>query len=206
MEALDWQVVDRFLCLRRRQKRVSGGDSKALNRTLSMLRQKRIVKPCRPASRTTPVPRYTMLTDAAEELFADDSMVSVDFFVVPTVRFQLFYAFLVLAYERSRIVHFAVTTHPTAEWTAQQVLSTPRSPWKRAYVERVIGSIRRQCLDHATVFNEGSLNYIFKVLRLLSSKSHSSDTTKGPQHYKRTPRTWADHLHTRSWSAAPVRR
>jgi putative transposase len=34
----------------------------------------------------------------------------------------------------------------------QQVLSAPRSPWQRAYVERVFGSIRRECLDHIIVF------------------------------------------------------
>jgi putative transposase len=122
------------------------------------------------------------------------SMVSVDFFAVPTLRFQTLYVFLVLAHERRRIVHFAVTAHPTAEWTAQQmreafpwdtapryllrdrdrifgkdfvhqvktmgieqVLSAPRSPWQRAYVERVIGTIRRECLDHMIVFNERCL-------------------------------------------------
>ncbi|MGH9632055.1 MAG: hypothetical protein ACRD7E_27440 [Bryobacteraceae bacterium] len=57
---------------------------------------------------------------------------SVDFFVVPTIRFQVLYVFLMLAYDRRRIVHFAVTAHPTAEWTAQQMRkafpwdSTPR--------------------------------------------------------------------------------
>ena len=39
----------------------------------------------------------------------------------------------------------------------KQVLSAPRSPWQRAYIERVIGSIRRECLDHLIVFNERSL-------------------------------------------------
>jgi putative transposase len=121
-------------------------------------------------------------------------MVSVDFFTVPTIRFQVLYVFLVLAHDRRRIVHFNVTAHPTAEWTAQQlreafpfeqipryllrdrdrvfggefrkdvkamgikeVLSAPRSPWQRAYVERVIGTIRREWLDHVIVFNEVSL-------------------------------------------------
>jgi len=47
--------------------------------------------------------------------------VSIDFFTVPTLRFQVLYVFLVLAHDRRRIVHFNVTAHPTAEWTAQQL-------------------------------------------------------------------------------------
>jgi transposase InsO family protein len=39
----------------------------------------------------------------------------------------------------------------------EEVLSAPRSPWQRAYVERIIGSIRRECLDHVIVLGEGSL-------------------------------------------------
>lgn len=50
-----------------------------------------------------------------------NSLVSVDFFTVPTIRFQILYVFLVLAHELRRIVHFAVTAPPTAEWTAQQM-------------------------------------------------------------------------------------
>jgi putative transposase len=38
-----------------------------------------------------------------------------------------------------------------------KVLSAPRSPWQRAQVERVIGSIRRECLDHLIVLHESSL-------------------------------------------------
>jgi putative transposase len=129
------------------------------------------------------------------------TLVSVDFFTVPTIRFQVLYVFVVLAHDRRRVRHFNVTAHPTAEWTAQQlreafpfdqvpryllrdrdrifgdtfraqvqdmqiqvqdmqiqeVLSAPRSPWQRAYVERLIGSIRRQCLDHVIVLGEASL-------------------------------------------------
>jgi putative transposase len=131
---------------------------------------------------------HTFLENHARQL------VSVDFFTVPTIRFQVLYVFLVLAHDRRRILHFNVTAHPTAEWTGQQlreafpfdqlpryllrdrdaifgddfreqvrdmgireVLSSPRSPWQRAYVERVIGSIRRECLDHVIVFHESSL-------------------------------------------------
>jgi putative transposase len=45
----------------------------------------------------------------------------------------------------------------------KQVLSTPRSPWQRAYVERLIGSIRRECLDHVIVFHESSLRRILSA-------------------------------------------
>jgi transposase InsO family protein len=137
-------------------------------------------------------------------------LVSVDFFTVPTIRFQILYVFLVLAHDRRRIVHFNVTAHPTAEWTAQQlreafpfdlvpryllrdrdrifgddftkqvrdmsikeVLSAPRSPWQRAYVERVIGSIRCECLDHVIVFNEAALR---RTLRLYFQYYHGSRT------------------------------
>jgi hypothetical protein len=48
-------------------------------------------------------------------------LVSVDFFVVPTVRFRVLFVFIVLAHARRRIVHFNVTEHPTAQWTAPQI-------------------------------------------------------------------------------------
>ena len=39
----------------------------------------------------------------------------------------------------------------------KEVLSAPGSPWQRAFVERVIGTLRRECLDHVIVLNEASL-------------------------------------------------
>ena len=42
----------------------------------------------------------------------------------------------------------------------KEVLPPPRAPWQRAYVERVIGTIRRECLDHVIVFNKASLRRI----------------------------------------------
>jgi transposase InsO family protein len=138
------------------------------------------------------------------------TMVSIDFFTVSTIRFQVLYVFLVLAHERRRILHFGVTAHPTAEWTAQQlrdafpwdtapwyllrdrdrifgddfrkqvkgmgiqeVLAAPRSPWQRAYVERVIGTIRRECLDHVIVLNEASLH---RHIKSFTAYYHESRT------------------------------
>ena len=101
---------------------------------------------------------------------------------------------MVLAHDRGRILHFAVTAHPTAEWTGQplreafpwesaprfllrerdrifgseftqqvkelgiqEVLGRPGAPPQRAYIERVIGTIRRECLDQVIVCNEAAL-------------------------------------------------
>ena len=38
-----------------------------------------------------------------------------------------------------------------------EVITAPRSPWQNAYIERVIGSIRRECLDRIMIFNERHL-------------------------------------------------
>src|SRR5665811_947602 len=39
----------------------------------------------------------------------------------------------------------------------KEVVTAPRSPWQNAYVERLIGSIRRECLDHIIILNEHHL-------------------------------------------------
>jgi putative transposase len=150
---------------------------------------KYMVRPRKPSSQTW----KTFLMNHMGDL------VSTDFFVVPTATFRLLFVFLVLSHNRRRIVHFAVTDHPTAEWTAQQlvnafpwesapryllrdrdgsygepfpqttqamqireVLTAPRSPWQNAHVERLIGSIRRDCLDHVLIFKERGLCRILK--------------------------------------------
>jgi putative transposase len=135
-------------------------------------------------------------------------LASIDFFTVPTISFRILYVFLVLSHERRRVIHFNVTSHPTAEWTSQQllqacpydsapqyiirdrdciygdivqrhlkelgirqVLIAPRSPWQTPYVERLIGSIRRECLDHIIAINEESLR---TTLRSYFSYYHDS--------------------------------
>ena len=44
----------------------------------------------------------------------------------------------------------------------EDVVTAPRSPWQNPYVERLIGSIRRQCLNHVIVLNERHLLRIFR--------------------------------------------
>lgn len=58
------------------------------------------------------------------------NLASLDFFVVPTASFRLIYVLVVLRHDRRRIVHVNVTAHPTAEWTAQQVVEA--FPWDEA--------------------------------------------------------------------------
>ena len=124
-------------------------------------------------------------------------LVSLDFFTVPTIGFKILYVFVVLEHERRRVVHFNVTTNPTAFWTAQQmieafpydtapryllrdrdgiysaefrervegmgikeVLTAQRSPWQNPFAERLIGSVRRECLDHVIVLNRRHLRRI----------------------------------------------
>lgn len=55
-------------------------------------------------------------------------IISIDFFVVPTIRNRVLCVFLVLELERRRVVHFNETTNPTAEWTWQQMLEL--FPWE----------------------------------------------------------------------------
>jgi len=44
----------------------------------------------------------------------------------------------------------------------EEVLTAPRRPWQNAFVERLIGSIRRDCLDHVVVLNDRHLKRILK--------------------------------------------
>ena len=56
----------------------------------------------------------------------------------------------------------------------EEVLTASRSPWQNAFVERVIGSIRRECLDHVVVLNDHHLKRILtRYLGLLSSLAHT---------------------------------
>jgi transposase InsO family protein len=125
------------------------------------------------------------------------SLVSVDFFTVATATFRVLLVFVVLAHHRRRVLHFNVTEHPTAIWTAHQiveafpettapryllrdrdgifgsefgrrvtglgieeVLTAPRAPWQNPFAERLVGSIRRDCLDHVIVLGERHLHRI----------------------------------------------
>ena len=55
----------------------------------------------------------------------------------------------------------------------EEVVTTPRSPWQSPFVERVIGSISRECLDHVIALNERHLR---RILALYLDYYHGSRT------------------------------
>jgi hypothetical protein len=55
---------------------------------------------------------------------------AMDLFVVPTIGFDLLYAFVIVRLDRRDLVWISVTTHPTAEWLARQI--TEAFPWDEA--------------------------------------------------------------------------
>ncbi len=138
-------------------------------------------------------------------------LVSVDFFTLPTATFRVLFVFILLCHDRRRIVHFNVTEHPSAEWTAQQmvdafpwdtapryllrdrdqiyggyfdrriagleieqVLTAPSSPWQNPFVGRLIGSIRRECLDHMIILGERHLRRILRDYLIFLSRVSTS--------------------------------
>jgi putative transposase len=126
-------------------------------------------------------------------------MLACDFFVSVTVRFHLIYVFVIMEVGTRRLLHFNVTSHPTAAWTLQQfrevvdnehdyrfvihdrdkiysqeldlavramgvrILKTPfRSPQANSRCERLVGTVRRSCLDFLIPINERHLRAILK--------------------------------------------
>ncbi len=107
------------------------------------------------------------------------AMVACDFCVVVTATFHLLYVFVVIEHATRRILHANMTTHPTAQWTFQQlreaiqsdhryhqcvrhlglrVLKTPpQSPQANAVCERLLGTLRRECLDFLIPLTEDHL-------------------------------------------------
>ena len=124
---------------------------------------------------------------------------AMDLFVVPTIGFDLLYAFVIVRIDRRNLVWINVTKNPSAEWVARQVTeafpwdeaphylirdrdriygsvvtrrlramgirdkpTASASPWQNGYAEQLIGSIRRECVDHVIVLGEAHLRRILR--------------------------------------------
>ena len=151
---------------------------------------KYMVKRCRAPSQGW----RTFLRNHAPDIAA------MDLFVVPTIGFDLLYAFVIVRLDRRDLVWINVTANPTAEWIARQLTEAfpwneaprylirdrdriygdvvmrrframgirdkpiaPASPWQNGFAERLIGSIRRECLDHLVILSETNLRRILQA-------------------------------------------
>src|SRR2546425_4468351 len=92
-----------------------------------------------------PSPSQTWRTFLANHL---RDLISLDFFTVPTARLRVLFVLVVLAHHRRRVVHFNVTEHPTAAWTAQQIVDAFPDDSAPSYLVRdrdsVYGLVFRQ--------------------------------------------------------------
>ncbi len=151
---------------------------------------KYMARPSKPPSQSW----KTFLRNHAEAIAA------IDMCVVPTLTFDLLFAFLVMSNGRRQLLWFEVTRHPTAERLARQITeafpwtSAPaylvrdndrayghvftsrvralgirdrpislQSPWQNGYAERLIGTLRRECLDRVVIFGETHLRRILSA-------------------------------------------
>jgi transposase InsO family protein len=126
-----------------------------------------------------------------------EAIAAIDMCVVPTLTFDLLFAFLVVGHGRRQLLWIEVTRHPTAEWLARQITEafpwssapaylvrdndrayghaftsrvramgirdrpiSPRSPWQNGVAERLIGTLRRECLDQLVIFGEAHLRRV----------------------------------------------
>ena len=55
----------------------------------------------------------------------------------------------------------------------EEVVTAPQSPWQNAYVERFVGSVRRECLDHVIVFNKAGLLRLMTLYRAYYERSRT---------------------------------
>ena len=130
-----------------------------------------------------------------------DAIAAIDLCVVPTLTFERLFAFLVVGHGRRQLLWFAVTRNPSAEWLAQQMAEafpwntaptylvrdndrvramgirdrpiSPRSPWQNPYAERLIGTLRRECLDHVLIVGEWHLRRILTLYSIYYNESRT---------------------------------
>src|SRR5262249_47839019 len=94
------------------------------------------------------------------------AIAAIDLCVVPTLTFERLFAFLVVGHGRRQLLWFAVTRHPTAQWLVQQIVEA--FPWGR-----LIGTLRRECLDHVLIYGERHLRRILTLYSLYYNETRT---------------------------------
>jgi transposase InsO family protein len=150
-----------------------------------------------------------------------EAIAAIDLCVVPTLTFDLLFAFLVLGHGRRQLLWFEVTRHPTAEWLARQITEafpwesvpaylmrdndrayghvftsrvramgirdrpiSPGSPWQNGIAERLIGTLRRECLDQMLIVGEAHLRQVLCAYAVYynQTRTHLSLQKDAPLH------------------------
>jgi Integrase core domain len=148
-----------------------------------------------------------------------EAIAAIDMFVVPTLTFDLLFAFLVLGHGRRQLLWIEVTRHPTAEWLARQITEafpwtsapaylvrdndgayghvftsrvramgirdrpiSPGSPWQNSIAERLIGTVRRECLDRLLIFGESHLRRVLALYAAYQTRTHLALQKDAPLH------------------------
>jgi transposase InsO family protein len=156
---------------------------------------------------------------------------AMDLFVVPTIGFDLLYAFVIVRLGRRDLIWINVTANPTAEWVARQITeafpwdeapdylirdrdpiygtivtrrlramgirdkpTAPASPWQNGFAERLIGSIRRECVDHIVVLGEAHLRRILKSYARYYNETRTHLALDRPLLARFSEPVWSGHL------------
>jgi putative transposase len=143
------------------------------------------IKTLKPSSQTW----KTFLSNHAGEI------IGIDFFTVPTATFRNLYCFIILLHERRQVVHFNITEHPTAAWTAQQMIeafpedSAPRfllrdrdSIYGHDFQRRVAGMQIEEVITapHSPFQNDYASHYTSSVLSALNAFTRSLNRSFWP--------------------------
>ena len=195
---------------------------------------KYLVRPAKPPSQTW----KTFLQNHAEAIAA------IDMCVVPTLTFDLLFAFLVLGHGRRQLLWFEMTRHPTAEWLARQITEafpwasapgylvrdndraygqvftsrvramgirdrpiSPGSPWQNGYAERLIGTLASRVPGSGGHLRRGApAANSFRLCSVLQSSAHAPGITERCTFASNRPTIWCHCRHSDlGWAASQIR-
>jgi len=133
-------------------------------------------------------------------------LVSIDFFVVPTITFRILYVLVVLEHERRRVVHINVTESPTARWRAQQMVeafpyeSAPRYILRdraRIYGGEFVRRVRSMGIEEVMIAPRSPWQnpYCERVIATLRRECTDHVIVLSQRHLRRILRDYLDYYH-----------